>query len=1774
MGTEQSQFQSAEGPRFLTRTNYSEQFKYDANRMHFSKGHRGLGEWYTELKKWIPYLSTVDLQELRNLHKEFEKRIPDELTDFVFELKKQIESKQAPKEQVFAELINEWNLTSENNVWLSLSEYIPQIQGLHCQYFKVGLKKRGLPCISIKINKKVKIDNKVEINVSIHKMPTCFLRLFLETKLGKGHLGKGHMPVNPELLKMRPLHKGNILSDWSHDILKKTYRKLNIPCQQGCNENMPETFKKIVSEMKSMVNYFQTLSGIGRANGWYFPDEDRVTPLEYINMFACMENKPAPWKVTYPITLPPVSFANLRPSNYFFGSTSTFKFNQSAKWVQETKEYREWLLNDCPDCSQCQTKHVIDFVKVSGRTCPDFKADVQVRFMDDQRREINTGILLREEYNKVHILFDGRVIVKQRNLIVSIRQPRVTQEYVGCFFVKFGDIWKNLNGAKEGWFDLGAVNGGDAEAKPSMPQLNPCWTFDDYQQNVVDRFSQQKSLLVNHYMGTGKTLTAIASIVYMRKYRKPAIRTAIIVMPNSIKSDWRSELTNFGVLTVDDSDSGGDLYVRDIPGGIKFYLWTYEEAIERMHTKADIMDSSVVIFDEAHRLNEYKNTALERINMDRSSLETRQTNAQHIYNYTRMLAIAERAQYMIMLTGTPLSKSVTDIMPLFNMLSQVETHTNVFPTDAQSFRNEYMYLDEKKASVTRYIRTHYKPTFGFFLTLGQKTAMAGGIIALAAAAGILPFAGATATIALPAIGVKTIAATAIWTGIAGQVLSTLKGQEKLLNMTRPRDELVLFRINAKQIKPIIQQFIDYFDNEDFESSAREYPYKVFRYEKVHFSAYQLILYSSIRLKVAGLAQQRLSDLLDYRTLSADEGDDLLRNKDRQGAYEIPAFFSRQLPVTKQRFILDKVTEKFYATYRVVVGVTRKMELPDGWKIHRQDSTGTLYTYNGTVYFHSHSSEETPWEGEGPTVKGWSIFGKSEYINDTLCYQVERYQDKHLHEIESEEDGYWINTDESITKCTAYKKDDIDYKKRLIELENGRTFQVSKFSKRWLPLDYVEVTFRPDAHKMVVGPFFKGNKLAYGYKQYPTASEAKKAHKTFLKVGRPDSLTLFRADEERKDDGEEKQGERKESEHIEFTDRFVQNHQKMIPMVSFDEHILFNYMSAELNRSMTLDEHKLRPTVITHVTPDTVTPHASGGVTPSTVPNSPGGRGASLQVSSKTRRKPKNIFERYPDVPIIKSGNNVYCFSPGHAAVVFADYEEFECVPIKWLGSSPSVDDIEIRSRMNDIIATNLRSHLTNEKLLRIGNLSSDEWSPKWETMWNKYLNNPENERTADIVCYKDGDDQPRKIHALCDTEKLPRSIVYSQFSEGRGGILDFCRFLMAKGAKQCIIYKSEVTWRKLDGEGIIVQCKEPLDDEFKFCLIDKQLPESAFEFAIGQKVRYMGKIYIVEEIAEGKIKLLRNRTEVRHVPRERIRPLIFGNRGPENTLLKDMFNGNQLNCVLLHYSITEGKSFKTANQIHIMEPMINPAQLDQVIARAVRKQSHVALPAAKRFVEVVQWWAVVKHDSMKQVGEQDAIGIVGEAVEDIKKEGVSRAVGNVLKKTVKPGLYALVLDIGDYGVGWVDRVPGWIYDYTGKKVLGHGPDSSPEKRGMRLKLKNVMESLEDRMNQNRIDFQKNPEMRKALVEMQLLWEQSVPDLRFLSGAFITENSEQLIAKTPDDLVFDECARRKDEMTQLKEIAKSTYNRDILKKAGIQEVSAEVLELRDDQASVYNKITIN
>lgn len=1641
-------------------------------------------------------------------------------------------SKQLPP----VELVNEWNLTSDNSIWPSLMQWDDEfpIVSIRCFYIDVGMRKRGLPCVSITTRSIATGKNETVY------MPTCYLRSYI------AEVYFGERLDSSLLFKDAPAVSDHF-RDVSYDLLKKTYRKLNRPCVQDCAESMPEVFMKMVNEMRLEVGNVKQKGSRQREQKWVHLGQP--TPLEYINMYAVMYNRPAGWEIAPGPDLrqqmQSLNYDNLRPSNYFFGATTTFQFNKAQKWTDDSKEYKTWLTNKCPDCGHCSTSHIIDFMRVEGRTCPDFAAPLRVRFLTSVEdgelvevegtfvREVESVGVASERANTIagevslqgiiEVMYDGTVTQVARRRVVSIRQPRIAQEYVGCLFSSFSDTWKNHDAVREGWLDMSSTQ--------KQTRADPCWTFGDYQQNVVDRFSQQKSLLVNHYMGTGKTLSAIAALVYMRKYSTPSIRTAIIVMPNSIKSDWKKELTLYGVWSERDGHVEGNLYIRDVPGGLRFYLWTYEQAIENMHTVSDIMSSCVVVFDEAHRLNEYETSALDVLDMTRAALETRTTNAGRLFKYTRMVALAEQAQYMIMLTGTPVSESILDVVPMFNMLSQVQRHKDVFPRARVAFMNDYMYLDEKKAAVTKYVRTHYK-NFGQFwnawFSRGKPAVvMAAGLAAIGVAAGItLP------VVTLPVVG--TITPTALL--VVSNVLGYINGQEKMLAMTQPRDDQVLFRVNAVQLKPVLQRFIDYYDNEDFESSAREYPYKVFRFERVSMSAYQLVLYAAVRLNIATVTQQRLSDLLDYRTLSDDGVDDRLANDDGDGEsqYILGAYFSRELDAGQKKSILQAIAKRYYAKYRFFMGVSEPAE--DG---------------------------------------SCRVFASTEYLNDAIQYQVENYSRTALDDVTDAEGapGFWEQPDGKMIRCTAFKRADVNDKKRVIVLKGGRTFQVSKFSKKWLPDDYVEVSFRPKAKRMVVGPFWSAEgALYYSYKTYPTANEAKLAHRTFMPVYNVSDTDYL--------------GKHGLSEMQLFAGMpaFSRNDigKDIVPMVCFTAELLRLYMTASVELA---PPPGLRPVVRTFV---------RGAETPATEPMTPTER-SGLRAPSRAR-KPRSIYDRYAHVAIRKTDKSVLCLSPGDAANVFADYPLYERDTVTWLGTSPGVDELKVKSRMNASVAMNLTSHLSDEKLLRIANLSGQRPSPKWELMWNKYLNRPNTDRKADIVYYEDGDDTPRLATVDCKTHydtaegktseaprpKLPRTIVYSQFSEGRGGILDFCNFLMAKDAVQCLMYKTseglmQKRWRRMGASGFEF-CDPPNTAQtFTFCLIDKELPDEAFEFKVGDSVRWRHKVYTVCTRTNGVSTLRRARnTMVPNVPDSEIRPIVFGNRGDENAELLRLYNKtDELNCALIHFSITEGKSFKRANQIHIMEPMMNPAQLDQVIARAVRKGSHGAVrDPRKRFVEVVQWGAVVKHDSMGQVGEDSMGQIFKDGFSEVLEGKVASAPMNVLRKTLLPGTALFALDAFDFINGAVSRVPNFVYDWTGARVPGQGPDNEPEKRGMRERLKNYANALEEISNTGRQNFQSDPQLRDALMQMQLLWEQAVPDVRFLSAAFVTDKNENMISQTPDDLVFKECQRRREYMTQFKQIAEQTYTRDMLRKQGIQETPRQVSQRREDQSRIDDKIIIN
>jgi hypothetical protein len=67
------------------------------------------------------------------------------------------------------------------------------------------------------------------------------------------------------------------------------------------------------------------------------------------------------------------------------------------------------------------------------------------------------------------------------------------------------------------------------------------------------------------------------------------------------------------------------------------------------------------------------------------------------------------------------------------------------------------------------------------------------------------------------------------------------------------------------------------------------------------------------------------------------------------------------------------------------------------------------------------------------------------------------------------------------------------------------------------------------------------------------------------------------------------------------------------------------------------------------------------------------------------------------------------------------------------------------------------------------------------------------------------------------------------------------------------------------------------------------------------------------------------------------------------------YNRGDTRLLLLHPDITEGISLKGTQYLHILEPMLNPTVLEQVIGRSRRFQSHSHLPKEKQIVHVRMW---------------------------------------------------------------------------------------------------------------------------------------------------------------------------------------------------------------------------
>lgn len=153
-----------------------------------------------------------------------------------------------------------------------------------------------------------------------------------------------------------------------------------------------------------------------------------------------------------------------------------------------------------------------------------------------------------------------------------------------------------------------------------------------------------KGLLVNHYMGTGKTYLGTG---FAQAYPD---RPVIVLAPKFLESNWLLSIDNYGLIN---------------PDRVTFV--SYDEAPEKL-THADL-SQHIILADEVHNLIKYMKS------MDTVANE----------KYTKVYMNIRKAYKILGLTGTPIYSDESDLAFLINLVSGED----LMPFNQESFRLKY-----------------------------------------------------------------------------------------------------------------------------------------------------------------------------------------------------------------------------------------------------------------------------------------------------------------------------------------------------------------------------------------------------------------------------------------------------------------------------------------------------------------------------------------------------------------------------------------------------------------------------------------------------------------------------------------------------------------------------------------------------------------------------------------------------------------------------------------------------------------------------------------------------------------------------------------------------------------------------------------------------------------------------------------------------------------------------------------------------------------------------
>ena len=178
---------------------------------------------------------------------------------------------------------------------------------------------------------------------------------------------------------------------------------------------------------------------------------------------------------------------------------------------------------------------------------------------------------------------------------------------------------------------------------------------------------EQKGLLINHYMGTGKTTTGIQFMYTFYTKKK------LIILPSYIKPVWEKEIHGYGFHKEMDEHGLGE-----------YQFIFYEDVLDFFKKNKDISDT-ILIMDEGHHMVEL--------------LKLTYTSAEVI----TVLSGLKKMDKILLMTGTPFIIEEYDITYIINIVSG----TTLLPYSKTEFRKKFFYTNKLSAFFSGY----FSPVF-------------------------------------------------------------------------------------------------------------------------------------------------------------------------------------------------------------------------------------------------------------------------------------------------------------------------------------------------------------------------------------------------------------------------------------------------------------------------------------------------------------------------------------------------------------------------------------------------------------------------------------------------------------------------------------------------------------------------------------------------------------------------------------------------------------------------------------------------------------------------------------------------------------------------------------------------------------------------------------------------------------------------------------------------------------------------------------------------------